>query len=293
MRFTDDPAKANDPNWNYLPDRPGYRQAPPASGPAAPPAGGGMNFDRKEFEKILEGKMGGNPHLSNPVAEVDKIYQDELPKAFQHVFKRAFRPWEALPPQEQKYWDQQQKVLKANIQEQLGAAHKQKINQWDWALKQFEEEAKMAGARMTPGAKAKIEKESRLLDIQTTTAKTDLAKAQKPPEWLQKAMVVKNYPELARKLGLDKTGLTRKDTFEILAKLAAGYDQYTHGDDIGAYITKGWEAMTEVENRISGKGAKAEKPYSGEKPPMEGAIRKKDGTWEVTKNGKRFRVMEE
>lgn len=135
-----------------------YDESKPYPGinmPAVPGAGGPDNrppvlrMNRRDFERNVFAKIGGNPFLINPYDEVIKA-DKQLPELFNHVFQGQ-AVWSDLPKldkDQRAYWEKIKKEHHERVYKEVSGKKKQMEEAYKWMMGQFNYDQKQAAAEL-------------------------------------------------------------------------------------------------------------------------------------------------
>ena len=248
---------------------PGAPYDKPADGaPALPDFSRRTEFEGHVFKQLQSETMpDGNPFAFNPVAGMNAISKQDLPELFARVFQGqvTWQDRHLLDDDEKKYWQAEVKRYRAHLQDSLNAEKKTAIDQYNFMMNQFDNQAKEAEAARKLVA-----------DKQAATQK---GKKDKSAVMGQRAKALNDLSVLYQKRSeMGATGkITAEETAIFNAQVKAIKDQIAAlNDEAGikpqAKPKKDPNAVTEEKNaegktvvrgKISGQAKKKEKakPY--------------------------------
>jgi len=129
---------------------PGAPYAKPADGaPQMPDFSRRNEFEGHVFKQLQSETMpSGNPFEFNPIASMNALSKQDLPELFARTFQGqvTWADRHLLDDDEKKHWQTEVKRYRAQLQDSLNAEKKIAIDQYNFMMNQFDNQAKEAEA---------------------------------------------------------------------------------------------------------------------------------------------------
>lgn len=132
------------------------QDSPGGSAPFARPTEASMQqpvadfSDRNRYENGVLKMIGGNPFERDPVRELNKITQNEMPKIFETIFggQLAWADRGRMDPNQVKHFDNEVKRFRAHVAQGIDADIKTQINTYNNLMTRFDNDRKYYEANL-------------------------------------------------------------------------------------------------------------------------------------------------